>query len=268
MSILGCVCGKIHDERWKLFWIQCEACDSWYDVSEKCVGFSEQEAKNVKGWNCWACPSPQNNDSKEDDDHPKDKVDIQDGRPNDEMENYEVSDSVSTVSFPVNISDDRKTRDGCILPKTKPRQNQDGTFKKPFGACPKGFTWDEKRCLFVPIMNASQEKQLPKKVPKPDKVSRSRNFFSDIPQTYGLRNKRENGDQKISSRTNTTIQVGDRVEVTPHSWAGVNNLGGIGHVSKVEKDEDGELYYSVKYIVHGGSEREIEAEYVSLHLFK
>ena len=126
MSILGCVCGEIHDERWKLFWIQCEACDSWYDVSEKCVGFSEQDAKNVKGWNCWACPSPQNNESEEDDDHPKDIVKIQDGRPNDEMENHEVSDSVSTVSFPVNISDERKTQDGCILPKSKPRQNQDG----------------------------------------------------------------------------------------------------------------------------------------------
>lgn len=253
ISILGCVCGKIHDERWKLFWIQCETCDSWYDVSEKCVGFSEQDAKKIKGWNCWACPSPQNDDSKEDDDHPEENV-----------ENHKVSDSVSTMSFPVNISNERMTQDGCILPKSKPREGQDGTFRKPPGPSPNGFTWDEQRGLFVPIMKASQGKHPPKKVPKSDKVSGSRKFSSAIPQGYGLRYKRKNGDQKIYA----TIQVGDRVEVTPHSWPGVNNLGGIGHVFKIERDEDGELYYSVKYIVHGFSEREIEAEYVSLHLFK
>jgi hypothetical protein len=54
---LGCVCGKIHSKsRTGVFWIQCEACKSWYDVSVGCVGFTEAEAKAIQNWTCWACP--------------------------------------------------------------------------------------------------------------------------------------------------------------------------------------------------------------------
>jgi hypothetical protein len=53
------VCGKIHSKAGGsqgIFWIQCEACQSWYDVSEKCVGFDVKAAETVENWTCWACP--------------------------------------------------------------------------------------------------------------------------------------------------------------------------------------------------------------------
>ena len=53
----GCVCGEIHNRGTKLFWIQCEECDSWYDVSSKCVGFTEKQAEGIGRWTCWACGS-------------------------------------------------------------------------------------------------------------------------------------------------------------------------------------------------------------------
>lgn len=56
----GCVCGKIHSRSSKVFWIQCEKCDSWYDVSQKCVGFSMKDAETLEHWSCWACPGEEN----------------------------------------------------------------------------------------------------------------------------------------------------------------------------------------------------------------
>lgn len=55
---LGCVCGKVHGESEEgVFWLQCDSCDSWYDVSEKCVGFTHEEALRFDSWTCSACPS-------------------------------------------------------------------------------------------------------------------------------------------------------------------------------------------------------------------
>lgn len=53
----GCVCGEIHKKTTKVFWIQCDDCDSWFDVAEKCVGFTEDEAEDIGRWICWACGS-------------------------------------------------------------------------------------------------------------------------------------------------------------------------------------------------------------------
>lgn len=57
---LGCVCGEIHTRgdgsHGDIFWIQCESCSSWYDVSSNCVGFGMDEAVKIKKWICWACP--------------------------------------------------------------------------------------------------------------------------------------------------------------------------------------------------------------------
>ncbi|KAL3945175.1 MAG: hypothetical protein SGBAC_000778, partial [Bacillariaceae sp.] len=54
----GCVCGRMHGKTERqLFWIQCDNCDTWYDVSAKCVGFTKREAENMN-WTCWGCPLP------------------------------------------------------------------------------------------------------------------------------------------------------------------------------------------------------------------
>jgi hypothetical protein len=51
----GCVCGKEHPARGNYFWVQCEGCCSWFNVYQKCVGFSKKEAESIEGWTCWAC---------------------------------------------------------------------------------------------------------------------------------------------------------------------------------------------------------------------
>lgn len=52
---LGCVCGIVHDEETKVFWIQCDNCKSWYSVAEKCAGLTKKDAPDVEEWLCWAC---------------------------------------------------------------------------------------------------------------------------------------------------------------------------------------------------------------------
>ena len=54
----GCVCGVVHERGTRVFWIQCDTCQSWYNVGERCVEMSEKEAKNMQRWFCWACEVP------------------------------------------------------------------------------------------------------------------------------------------------------------------------------------------------------------------
>lgn len=55
---LGCVCGQTHPHPIKVFWIQCEGCDAWYDVAQECVGFDADAAEKLEEWFCWACAPP------------------------------------------------------------------------------------------------------------------------------------------------------------------------------------------------------------------
>jgi len=55
---LGCVCGKTHPHPIKVFWIQCEGCDAWYNVARECVGFDAGAAEEPEEWCCWACDPP------------------------------------------------------------------------------------------------------------------------------------------------------------------------------------------------------------------
>ena len=55
---LGCVCGNTHPHPIKVFWIQCEGCDAWYNVAEECVGFDANAAEQLDEWRCWACDPP------------------------------------------------------------------------------------------------------------------------------------------------------------------------------------------------------------------
>ena len=54
----GCVCGETHPRPIVVFWIECDKCKAWYNVSPKCVGFDEEKAANMNVWNCWECKPP------------------------------------------------------------------------------------------------------------------------------------------------------------------------------------------------------------------
>lgn len=57
----GCVCGVVHRSL-PVFWIQCESCESWYNVSSDCVNFSQEEAEKIS-WTCLGCPPLDDEDS-------------------------------------------------------------------------------------------------------------------------------------------------------------------------------------------------------------
>jgi hypothetical protein len=53
---LGCLCGENH-EKIPVFWIQCDGCKSWYNVSPKCLGMSKNDASKLEEWLCLGCGS-------------------------------------------------------------------------------------------------------------------------------------------------------------------------------------------------------------------
>ena len=242
----GCVCGEIHDNRYKKFWIQCESCDSWYDVSGKCVGFTEHEAKNLKTWSCWACPSPRVDDSQAKES--KEESILEEKVKND-YRKVKISQPVVGSYVPVGRvhQEGRMTHDGCVLPRSEPKKKEDGSFFKPCGKSPKGMVWDECRGLWTPIRKVTAKK-------KADKSP-------SLPLS----------EEKASSRANLrsnheTFKIGDLVSVEPHSWPGMNSQGGIGYVVSIGEDEDGDPCYSVKYAI-GGTDKGVEPEFISPHSF-
>lgn len=52
---LGCICGQIHEPPIKVFWIQCDCCDSWFSCNSDCLGFNQKEANTMKKWECPSC---------------------------------------------------------------------------------------------------------------------------------------------------------------------------------------------------------------------
>jgi hypothetical protein len=113
---LGCVCGVIHDEKVAVFWIQCDTCQSWYNVSEECAGLGANDAEKVERWICWGCP-------------------VSDGD-NCSITNTSVSPQSEAADLPMakdpscnaddSSRDDETVQglagDGCIRPKSKPRE--------------------------------------------------------------------------------------------------------------------------------------------------
>ena len=74
------------------------------------------------------------------------------------------------------------------------------------------------------------------------------------------------------SEDQTTIiaqnfEVGDLVEVEPHSWPRVNNYGGIGTIQKAYIDEDGDRVYDVKYNAVRRREKGIMEEFIKSFSF-
>lgn len=370
----GCVCGKIHSKGTRVFWIQCEDCESWHDVSEKCVGFTEKQAEKVKKWTCWACvgsessPSPSPHPRKvmpsepnsvasplddqqktieashasdpetpifKDTSPPSDchvvallqlsQTGFEYGEVSAEAES-EMQDSlavhcgdrgqlkaVSETEKPLGKDTRKKigkdarphrvgtlleTDDGCLISKAKLKKREDGTYRRPHGPSPNGFTWDEWRGVWAPLgMKASPtgavvgksgstgqanqrhndvDTNLNKKVGTDKKHSRPRNKTKTEP---GKKHPREDVSssefKKPSVRTerisgtgdvHLVFGKGDLVFVEHHAWPGWNIEEGIGRVNKSYVDEDGDRFYDIKYAI-GRSVKGISAEFIRSHSF-
>eukprot|EP00586_Coscinodiscus_wailesii_P015855 CAMPEP_0172502556 /NCGR_PEP_ID=MMETSP1066-20121228/160983_1 /TAXON_ID=671091 /ORGANISM="Coscinodiscus wailesii, Strain CCMP2513" /LENGTH=370 /DNA_ID=CAMNT_0013277855 /DNA_START=147 /DNA_END=1259 /DNA_ORIENTATION=- len=64
------------------------------------------------------------------------------------------------------------------------------------------------------------------------------------------------------------FSVGTLVDVEPRTWSGICKWGGAGKVTKIYRDEDGTERVNVKYLVGGGTEKNIELIWVKPQLFE
>jgi hypothetical protein len=256
---LGCVCGVIHNETVAVFWIQCDTCQSWYNVSEECAGLGANDAEKVERWICWGCP-------------------VSDGDNCSTMNTSVLPQSEEVVDLPtaqdpscdaddssrVEETVQRLTGDGCIRPKSKPREKEDGTYAKPKGPGPVGFYWHKEFGIWSP--------KGPKHKPSPSKLQAQNRASSNEGGSLSKERSINRGDSRSEEATGENTQPsaaftrGDIVFIEEHGWAGVSNASGAATVLKSRVDDEGDLLYDIKYII-GRTARGVLAEYVSLHSF-
>jgi len=196
---LGCVCGEIHPEPIRVFWIQCDDCRSWYNVAPICVGFKELEASSVGSWVCRGCgDSVAGSQASGGRSKPVQQVVIRRGghgkrlpavprpSPSDRNNLFGTPGSLGSkrksphTSTATDILEDRKrrkTEDGCFLPLRTPRKKEDGTYARPCGRGPPGMQWDAVRGLYTPQSKSKeQQRSAPSKiviVPRPVEEEKS-----------------------------------------------------------------------------------------------
>jgi hypothetical protein len=253
---LGCVCGVIHNEKVAVFWIQCDTCQSWYNVSEECAGLDANDAEKVERWICWGCP-------------------VSDGDTC-SIANTSVPPQSEVADFPIaqdprcdaddSPRDDetvqRLAGDGCMRPKSKTREKEDGTYAKPRGPIPVGFYWHKELGLWSP--KGPKRKQSPCKLQTQQRANSNEGKSKDRSNTRKDRQSEE--ATKEDTQPPVTFTRGDFVNIEEHGWSGVNNASGVAKVLKSRVDDDGDLLYDVKYVI-GHTARGVLAEYVSRHKF-
>jgi hypothetical protein len=167
----------------------------------------------------------------------------------------------------------RQRSDGCILPKRPPVCRADGTYVKPVGNPPnKNLEWDENEGLWVPKSRLKS----PRKRPSPGATSKERKGLAPPPsknkkklaepmpsssskksRILSRKKSQESSNESAESckeaSTETKppqiFQKGDLVEVESHSWACINNLGGVGYVTDIQIDDEGDRNYQIKYVI-------------------
>lgn len=278
----GCVCGEIHGKEVPVFWIQCETCQSWYNVSEVCADLDAKEAENVERWICWGCPVP------EDDDLPREDVStVEAGPARDsalELMNVDLpaatnKDTTCTDAETGDTAGKRVADEGFVHPKTKTRLKEDGTYARPRGRIRSGYQWDAELGVWVPKKSnrkASPSKAPVKKPGQPPAVSfqpsRSVSKGAPLSKAKPAEDADDHGDASPSPKKKHLphpaggYDKGTIVIIEEHGWSGVNNPEGIAEVLNCSVDEDGDLIYDVKYIV-GGRARGVLAEFIGHHKF-
>jgi hypothetical protein len=289
---LGCVCGVIHNEKVAVFWIQCDTCQSWYNVSEECAGLDANDAEKVERWICWGCPVSDGDNCSITNTSvtPQSEVadlstaqdpscDADDSSRVDETAKRLTGDVCMLPKLKPREKEDgtyakhssrddetakRLTGDGCMRPKSKTRKKGDGTYAKPRGQGPVGFYWHKELGLWSP--------KGPKHKPSPSKLQEDNRASSNEGGSISKESSTNRGDSRSEEATGENTQPpvaftrGEMVFIKEHGWSGVSNACGVAKVLKAYVDDDGDLVYDVKYIV-GDTAKGVLAEYVSFHTF-
>lgn len=75
----------------------------------------------------------------------------------------------------------------------------------------------------------------------------------------------EGGPSPANDTDGPEFAVGDVVDVMPRTWSGINKPGGPGRIKTVTFDNEEEEYtYTVRYILHGGIEKNVSGVYINM----
>ena len=237
------VCGMKHvPSLIKTFWIQCESCDSWYHVAEKCIGFGEQQAnRDDFQWSCVVCaPDTDSDDEKEIVNNDEARKDCdQHSNPTE----YEAP-SAESIETEVNNDDGGANQ---LKPKTVEKETQSSKKPSTPPALRQLKSYNNDGSGNGDRLGYWEDFQTMSVLGNPDRSLRKRQSQAEDP--------------------GKTFQVGDLVFVENHAWAYVNNSGGIGFIQKTYLGTDGDRVYDVKYPALDRTEKGIMAEYISPYSF-
>ncbi len=286
----------------KTFWIQCESCDSWYHVAEKCIGFGEQQAnRDDFRWSCVVCAPDvdsgnenanlSNNasyagnlhldEAKKDCDQPTNPTEYKEPHVNND-------DEGKHKLAPTTIEKDKRSKRN---PSTPPAVRQLKSYNNAgSGNGDRLGYWEDLQTMSV-IGNPDRSlRKRPSKTMVCGNHSTSKGnreeekdaqLSSDIKTNPLIQNHVESktdSDVTLDTPIGTssgeddaipsqTFEVGDLVFVENHAWAYVNNSGGIGFIQKTYLDTEGARVYDVKYPALDRTEKGIMAEYISPYSF-
>jgi len=289
---LGCVCGVIHGKEVSVFWIQCDSCKSWYNVSVDCIGFDSKHAETLSSWSCWGCPAPDvdGESSSQENSSPSHRGIQACIRMVNEAaeENGEAispagtagstlaEDTFASRKKPVShpearlpediivseatlpgTSADRLDGDCYILPTKPPRKRADGTYACPSGWKPAGAKWDANRGRWAFAVPRCDNRRR-----KPTTLNRDEKGHNRLASSTTDSEPTPPAQEPRSNASNEVFEIGTLVFIREHAWPGVNNPAGIAKIKKSYLEAEGNRFYDVKYVV-GGTKKGVEAEYVT-----
>jgi hypothetical protein len=298
---MGCVCGVVHERDVPVFWIQCDNCQSWYNVSPHCVEFNEADAANLPSWTCWGCPPSSRATAATDETQVTSlaslDVDV-DVKKNEDISNESCfepdnllkasssghsarpcgstfagdTDSSSDLDSSLKAwSEPPKTRQsidraGCRRPKSMPKERKDGTVVRPRGPAPSGCRWDKKTGYWVPDDRSSPSDAVNKEAAQ--EVHAVTKTVDRAPMQNSSQRKRGDPSESVpemmpkSTFEDRILSKGEIVCVREHGPPD----HGIATVLNTYVNGYGHRLYDVKYIV-GRKEKGIFAQFVTPHHF-
>ncbi|KAG7350774.1 hypothetical protein IV203_010134 [Nitzschia inconspicua] len=268
---LGCICGEIHSSQSvrgaEMFWIQCDSCHSWYDVAEKCIGFSQKEAE-TKAWKCEGC------ESCESDEEVDDVADVDTNMAGKGAIFKESCEERTTMPREILQRETEQTltqRDSRPVDLIHVAESMiEMGVKDPQRAkapnLPHGqITIEKSQPLSRKIRkekSASQQPEGTKKatnVPPPERASKRQ----------ASKRKGVEASAILERPTEKYLfRAGELVMMEAHSWPGVNHEGGVGMIVDIKIDEGGQKkLYDVKYMCSRFTAKGVSEEFLTPHRF-
>ncbi|KAE9115360.1 hypothetical protein PF010_g9361 [Phytophthora fragariae] len=98
------------------------------------------------------------------------------------------------------------------------------------------------------------------------KTRKEKQTFLSSDILMGVSSESKDAESKVDEQT--ALAVGTTVTVAKRTWPGMNKLGGVGRIKKVnevtQSDGTKRFTYNIAYVVAGGFEKNVERKYISV----